>query len=839
MFYNGDSLAILGLGPGQSALPASRYQFLLDGNGVFRFLDTSSILSVGQFGPGTLYYDGETALFTNSNFFMSFYESLAVQFPVPPSQVTISTPRVGNEIVLALQSNPVNSADGNVIELTGSDAFILGSGESLVYNSNSLRYRRGSVTQEVFDDTTQFYVLEDITQNGQRGRRLRQFSGSSNDVFTGPGILRVGTSPNDGQRVAFFSPSAGVNREITDGVVDGQLTFNAVQNSAQISDIFTNPGTPAPLIELNGARTFTYPTANRITYENGNIRVFDRFDQQLGSFFGYDLSSFLNHKIATTNGAVTRSFDIPDGGLTFISNSNDRDAFIYPSRNLVLTDRINQVRGMITITPEPFPMYSIASSSGSSVLSLNGDETVTITDRAPIIIGNGQSLNYDGTSLTVFSNAETGTSISGTPIAVDSLTTYVTPGNYLDTFSSSNTPSNDFSGPGVVYYDDQNRAFFTNDEFSMNFISGFLDNIPPVRIRTTTRTVSGRTFVDIVDPDSVRLVEGSTSTTTNLGPSQSIIYTDNTVSVFNWYFVPPSSTVRYIVSTVPGENNRVEVVSSDGDVVFSTSASSDFRYRVGGVLQPTPTTTTSYPGGGVLYFNSNTGSVIYNDATTSSTALINDLMTAGITVNTNTGNITSLSFFDGRTITRYTGSSTSVLPGPGTIFTSGNEGFYSTDSSTTTRLVQEITNNIPVEVGVNQLTGMVTIVYPGTQTSIFNFTTSSTRATINTGTTITYSNGVLMIPGRNITTTSFTYFNGITTQVFSTGDTVTFLGPGQVIVDEETNGIIFIDNENTNERITNVLTNIPMVPPVLARPTTTTFISKLGVVSPPFGQVCL
>ena len=829
-------MAIIGGNP--SVLPASRYQFVFEGNG-FRFLDTTSSVNNPQFGAGTLYYDGETALFTDSDVFRTLYDGLAVQFPVPPSQVTISTPRVSNELVLALQSNPVNSADGNIIQLTGSDTFIIGSGESLAYNSRSLRYRRGSVTQEVFENINNFYVLEDITENGQGGRMLRQFSGSSNDVFTGPGILRVGTSPNDGQRVAFFSPSVSINREINDGVVDGQLAFNAVQDSAQISDIFTSPGNPAPLIELNGARTFTYPTANRISYENGNIRVFDRFDQQLGSFFGYDLSSFLNHKIATTNGAVTRSFDIPDGGLTFISNSNDRDAFIYPSRNLVLTDRINQVRGMITITPEPFPMYSIASSSGSSVLSLNGDETVTITDRAPIIIGNGQSLNYDGTSLTVFSNAETGTSISGTPIAVDSLTTYVTPGNYLDTFSSSNTPSNDFSGPGVVYYDDQNRAFFTNNELSMNLISGFLDNIPPARIRTTTRTVSGRTFVDIVDPDNVRLVEGSTSRTTNLGRSQSIIYTDNTVSSINGYSVPPSSTVRYIVSTMPGENNRVEVVSSDGDVVFSTSASSSFQYRVGGVLQPIPTTNTLYSGGGVLYFNSDTGSVIYNDATTTSIGLINDLTTAGITFNTNIGDITSLNFFDGRTITRYTGSSTSVLPGPGTIFTSGNEGFYSTDSSTTTRLIQEITNSIPVEVGVNQLTGMVTIFNPGTQTTIFNFTTSSTRTTINTGTTITYSNGVLRIPGRNITTTSFTYFNGISTQVFGSGDSVTFLGPGQVIVDEETTGTIFIDNENTNERITNVFNNILTVPPVIARPTTSTFTSKLGVVSPPFGQVCL
>ncbi len=124
-----------------------------------------------------------------SDLFRNLYESLAVQFPVPPSQVTISTPRVSNELALALQSNPVNCADGNIIQLTGSDTFILGSGESLAYNSNSLRYRRGSVTQEIFDDIANFYVLEDITQNGERGRRLRQFTGGSSDIFTGPEFL--------------------------------------------------------------------------------------------------------------------------------------------------------------------------------------------------------------------------------------------------------------------------------------------------------------------------------------------------------------------------------------------------------------------------------------------------------------------------------------------------------------------------------------------------------------------------------------------------------------------------------------------------------------------------
>ena len=647
----------------------------------------------------------------------------------------------------------------------------------------------------------------------------------------------MGTSPNDGSRVAFFSPSTSVNQEISSGIIDGQLSFDAVQNSVQISDIFTNPGNPTRLIDLGASRTFTFPTARRVTFDNGLVDVFDGFGQLLWSLIECILSRFLNHLIQTI-ASGTVSFDIPDGGLTLISNFDDREAFIYPSRNTLLTDRINEARSSITIPPNPFPTFSISSSGGSSVLSINGDETVTISDRQPIIVGSGQTLNYDGASVTVFNNGAPDTPISSTPITTNSLTTFETPGNYLNTFNSSNTPSLNFPGPGVVYFDDQNRAFFTNEVQVTNLISGFLDSRPPVRITTTTRTEGGRRFVDIVNPEGVRLVEGSTSTTTNVGSQQGLIYTGNTVRSVNGFSVPPSYTVRYVVSTTPGVDDTVEVLNPDGDVVFNTTASSSsFRYRQGGVLQPTPTTTTSYSGGGVFYFNPNTGNVVYNDDTTTSTGLVTDLTTSGIVFDTNTRNITTLNFFDGRTITRYDGSSTSFLSGPGTIFTSGNEGFYSTDSTTTTRVVTEITNNIPVVVRVNQTTGGVTIFNPGTQTTIFNFTTGSECTTVSTGTTITYTNGVLILPSRNITTDSFTYFNGISTQVFTSGDTVTFSGPGQVIVNEQTTETIFIDNQNTNNRINNVTDNVPVVPPVLVRPTTTSFISKVADVFPLFGQV--
>ena len=849
-------MAITGADP--IVLTASRFQYLYQDPGSFRFRDVTGPIpgAGGQPGPGTLYYDGDTALFTNSDIFIGTYEGLAAQFPVPPSQVTISTPRVNNELALNLQSSPSDPVtDGNVIELTGSDAFILGSGESLTYVSNSLRYRRGSVTQEVFNPITNFYVLEDITENGQQGRTLRRFTGGSSEVITGPGLLKVGTSPNDGSRVAFFSPSTSVNQEIDSGIIDGQLSFDAVQNSAQISDIFTNPGTPARLIDLGGtSRTFKYPTASRVTFDDTSgrreIRVFDRFNQQLGSFFDSDLSSFLNHQVQTTSSG-TASFDIPDGGVTLISNSNDGQAFIYPCRKTLLTGRINEARSSITITPNPFPTFSISSSGGSSVLSINGDETVTITDRQPIIVGSGQTLNYNDASVTVFNNGAPDTPVSSTPITTNSLTTYETPGNYLNTYTSSNPPPQDFVGPGVVYFDNQNRAFFTNEVQVTNLISGFLDSRPPVRITTTTRTEGGRRFVDIVNPDGVRLVEGSTSTITNVGSTftnvgstitnggsqQGLIYTGNTVRSVNGFSVPSSFTIRYVVSTTPGVDDTVEVINPDGDVYFTTTASSSFRYRQGGVLQPTPTTTTSYSGGGVLYLNPNTGAVVYNDDTTTSTGLVTDLITSGIVFDTNTRNITTLNFFDGRTITRYDGSSTSFLSGPSTIFTSGNEGFYSTDSTTTTRVVTEITNNIPVEVGVDQTTGEVTVFYPGTQTTIFNFTTGSERTTVSTGTTITYTNGILILPGRNITTDSFTYFNGISTQVFTSGDTVTFSGPGQVIVNEQTTETIFIDNQNTINRINNALDNVPVVPPVLVRPTTTSFISKVADVFPLFGQV--
>ena len=838
-----------------SSIPVNRYQYLLQSVPTpFAFQEFTSGSNTGEEGPGTLFYDGETAFFTDSQGVVSFIDSLPLPVPIIPTdppvplpQVEILTVRRGSELVLNLDESP----DGNAvstddrIELTGSEVFRIESGESLTYRDNTIRYRRGSVTQSFFDDIDNFLVLEDVTRNGESGRRLREFSGSSNDtgIFTGPGVLRIGEF--QGQNVGFYSTSQSANQEILSESVNRQLNFTSQPetNTAQVSDIFTVEGSSTPLIELIGARTATYPTATQVNFNNGEVTVGDRFGQRLARISGVALNGFINNEISRLGPGESGSFAIPSGGVTLIENGGQ--AFIYPSRNSIISAGIAGARASV-VEPQPqgvqFSFQGLP--SGGAVLSGDGQELVTVTSGTTVDLSDTQSFAFDGSTVSVFNQGSPGVPFASFPVS--SLSVSESPTSLL-TFDSTTPLNRDVSGPGRLYVDDQNRAFFTNSQRLQNGVTSFINTLPPARVVTRRRTVNGSNIVNL-ENDNRRLVEVSSSTTTDIGPRQGVIYSGNRVTPVNGFRVRSSSSVVY--NPVAG---TTEVRSADGTVTFSTSAS-PFSLRQGGIItQPTPTGNTTYQGGGILYFDpTGNGGALYSDDDTVDSNLVSEIETRNFIADDPNfaydgpiDGINQFTTFDGRQIRNSTGSLGNFLSGPGTVYSSVSDGqaFYSADIVRNSQIPGEVSQQLPVSVPYNSTTGGISVI-SGNGESVFNFTVSNikTGRVSRTG-TVTYSNGVISAPtvfGTNITgVTRLTTFNGFETRTFGPDDEFTFTGPGQILIDEDTGEALFTSDETTTSRINQRIQNVidTFVGPVIRAPSSRTLTSKFNNVDATFGQV--
>ena len=830
-------------------------------DGIFRLQQFTNV-DASDTGPAMVFFtDGDTVLFSNSNFFRVFFQSALANCPPPPPQCNISTTRANNQLVLLVECFPDTVlGDARIMELTGSRSFMLDGRDTLSYDSNTLRYRSGSITQEAFQDIRNLYVLEDAQAGGQTGRSLSRFIGGTSSIFSGPGTLRVGEL--DGMGAAFFSTSTSATMEIDTAVVDEQLIFDAMpdNNIVRVSDIFrvgmTPPITPNPLVDLGGMeptpyRVRSFPTASRIEFDMGDITVLDRFGQVLASLRDYDsLSTFANSRTVTTTSGSS-STDLGPGGLTLYTNENSagqEQAFgVNGIESALIQSRIDDAFDQIEAPINQQPRFSARGfGDGSAVFSADGNEVVTVTDSAPVVVGAGQFVNFDGMNIEIYNQGDPNTPVSGSPFTVANFTVYETvtgaPRRYFDEYSSQNMPSQDFAGPGVLYLDNSNRAFYTNDRGTQQFISGFINSLPPSQIRTVTREVTTPMnttvrVVNIENNDRI-LVEASSSTTTSTSDNQGVIYVGNMVNTVNGFTVPSSSRVVDRPSTTPGER-IVEVIAPNGQVQFSTTTSMYFSRQPGGVPQMVPIN-SSLAGGGVIYFNPNGGPVLYNQDTTVSPSLVMAIENTGISFTSSTSGIAELNFFNGQRVINFPGMSSTFLQGPGTIYTSGSQSFYSTDTVRNAQIAGEISRLLPAILNVNTTTGSFQIM-SGTGESVFNFTFGNVRNFNIGGTsTVSYSNGFLVFPGFNFSTSSFTYYNGFETQRFGPGDMVSLNGPGLIIrINMENGEIVFIDDRLTIDRIFETSNSAMNAfrSPILVTPDTLSLTSKNSTVSAFFGQV--
>ena len=850
----GDTVAI----DGRQDLAATRYQYVTQAN-QFSPFTIGSITSqdrTGDMGFAVIYYDGSTVLFSNSTTFQGLYRQVESFCPQPPQQCNITTRRANDELVLQIPCFPrtLSQANDDIIELTGSQSFEIQSGETLAYTSNSIRHRRGSTTLRTFNNVDDLYFLEDVNVQGQTGRRLTRSSGSSPNVFTGPGILRVGTSAGVTNNVAFFSKSGSANEEVNAAVVDEQLTFepNTIQNVVNVADVFTmNPPPMNPLVQLGGMaptsyRVRSFPTANQIQYNNGAVTVTDRFGQQLASLSNFDsLSVFRNSEVQTFTGSMmSNPLQLPSGGLTLYTNSdpmsNMNEGFAFAGiESPIIQSRVSNSLSQIEVPINDRPRFTArAFSDGTAVLLADDMEVVTVTDQPPVTVGSGQFVRYNGMNVEIYNQGDPNTIVSRTPIA--NFTVFETvsgaPGSFFNMYDAMNLPDQAFAGPGTIYFDDDNQGFYTNDRPTEQFISGFIASLPPARIDTVSNVVDGATVVDI-ENGGRQLVEVSSSTSTASGGNQGVIYVDNIVRTVNGFTVPSDATVVDVPSTTPGER-RVQVIDSNRQVIFSSPSTSNYRYRNEMGLITTPSTNSSFPGGGVIYFNTDGSTVLYNVDMTTSETLVMDLMGESITFGSESPGVTELNFFNGQRVFRFSGSSSSFLQGPGTVYTSGSKSLFSTDVVRNQQIAGEVSRLRPVTFSVNSTTGSFEII--SGNMSVTTFTIGSERR-INIGGNqmVEYSNGFAVFAGNNISTSNFTYFNGFEIRRFGPDDDVSFPGPGQVIINMQTGEVTFIDDSTTIQRITDRITSTINIfrPPVLVRPDVQTLTSKNSTVTALFGQV--
>ena len=841
---------------GRPNLDAMRYQYVVQQSNFHPFIigSVTNQDRSGDMGFAVVYYDGSTVLFSNSTQFQNGYRQVEAACPDPPQQCNITTRRANDELVLQIPCSPrsENVASDDIMELTGSESIEIQSGETLAYSSNSLRYRRGSTTLRTFDNIDSLYFLEDVNVQGQSGQRLTRSIGMSASVFSGPGTLRVGSFA--GGMNAFFSTSRSANAEVNAAVVDEQLTFNADANNniVSVTDVFTmNPPPDNPLVMLGGMaptsyRARSFPTASEIQFNNGAVTVTDRFGQSLASLSNFDsLSVFRNSEIQTFSGAMmSMALSLPSGGLTLYTNRDAmgtaNEGFAFAGiESPVIQGRITTALDQIEVPINERPQFTgTAFSDGSAVLNGNGMQVVTLTDRAPVTVGSGQFVRFDGSNVRIFDRSDTNTPVSSIPVTDFTVFETVSgaPGSFYNQYNSTNLPDQDFDGPGTIYYDNAGRGFYTNDRPTEQFVSGFIASLPPARIDTVVRRVDGMAFVDIVNGDR-QLVEVSTSSTTATGGNQGVIYVNDILRTVNGYTVPADAQVVDVPSTVPGER-IVQARDSNGRILFSAPSTGNYMYRMGNSIT-TPAANSSFPGGGVIYFNTDGSAVVYNADTATSPQLVTAIANAGITFGSNTPGITELNFFNGQRVNTFTGMSSSFLQGPGTVYTSGSKSLFSTDVARNGQIPGEVSQLLPVTFNVNTTTGSIEIV-AGNGMSVTNFTVITDRRINIGGTqTVEYSNGFAVFAGNNISTSSFTYFNGFEVKRFGPDAEESFPGPGQVIISEETGEVTFIDDSTTIRRVDErVASTIDVFrPPVLVTPDVQILTSKSSDVTALFGQV--
>ena len=744
---------------------------------------------------GYFYYDRDgRAFFTNTLVvenqrpFPALFEPPAetlfeVRGAQPSDNLVLNIDNIGT-----IRDGVADSEDDRIV-LTGSSATTVGERQSFEYLSNFIVLRDGSQISGTLPGINELNVLDLVQSGGGLRQRLRTFSGSAAGTFGGAGTLYT----NGG--AAFYTTLPGVQTEITEQIIGNQFKFStSTSPSSAIIQSNLGPSGGNDLIELVGATTTSYPTASTIGYSGGTISVNDRGGnvlQQIGTAGNpVDLSTFFSHEVQQFSGGASGSFNVPPGGLTLSFNSDTNRAFAYPTRNTFLTNSIQQALASANPPAQASAGFSIRSDGlgGANLFGQEGGqdprELVSLTNSQLFDLSENDIVTYSGNTVQV--------SRSGSPIAsYDNIDAFAAngPSNSLD-FSTGEAIQT-YSGPGRLYADSQGRAFFTSNGNLINNVNTFLSRLPSVTPNVQSRTVNQTRVVNIETSGGETLVQVGSSTTQSVSSDQSVYYSNNELRTANSFNIPSNSRAFY-----DADNDRVTVSDSSGNVLFMSDAARFFAYRTPGGSTDELAVNTTLPSNGIIYTGA--GGALYTINNDINGPIENALDTIG--ASTATGSSPDdFSYYNGQTIQTFSGSAPNAFPGGGTIYTSGSQSFYSTDSGFNQFVPGIVSQLAPTSATYNSTTNRL-LVSSNAGEMIFMYSIGSSPVfQVGAGGSFTFTddNTIVGLTSEPITgVNEVRFFNGFETVSFTTGN-VTFDGPGLFVFNPEAGVAFFTDDETT------------------------------------------
>ena len=833
----------------------------LDTNGVVTQLVSGQTLSA-TFGPGTLFVQGSSAVFSkaeglNTQIINTIPILPEIIRPPSPVEVIVTSRDIGGSM-MALVLNIDTPPDGNaqptddVIELTGAMTFLLSDRQSLIYTGQDVMLVTGNSISNIFSGIARFSTLLPVIRAGVSGSELRQFDSMSplTRSLQGPGVLRVGKQ--GGQDVAFFSSIGDINQQITMDLVNMQLEFRVTSGTmAEILARFPPGMAGERLVMLNGAQTFSYPDATSIRMEGTAVSVFSGSNllQRFDTGTTPTVSAFLMHQI-TSSMTAPMTFNIPAGaGATLLFNMADNEVFVYPSRNQFITERISQAQQEAGITMDvTTAQYSISANEfGVATLRANVQGTVVdVVQVAPgtanIDIGSGNFISYKGMAIEILdSNGNVLRTIMGvSPLTVNE--------QGFEYRSSPDNFTTTFSGPGRLYvYPPPSvegvarRAFYTGNPNVQNFITNFVNGLPEPRIDIAMDR-NGNVFFQ---SGGMRLFDLNGASAITAGPNMAGIYFNNQTSIVNAFDVPDNAQAIY---TAANRRLRVPNPNDPTSNLFELTIPAVPNGRLWEFLDPSISTVDTtmdrvFPFmNGIIYFNPDRGALVASSDT------INDGM---YRILTNTGfleasvqnfpGITQLTAADGRSIVTYTGSAFTRLPRGGTYYISadGSRSMYINNAQFNGRVPGIYSQLNPAVSTYNRTTGVITVTTSeGGFISMLRPGITETQ-TVDRNGFVTYAGGRIMfdpeirVPIDGIS--SFVVWDGFMATTYDTTSNVTFSGPGIFWFEGDT--AFYTSDSTTRGRIMQRIAGVMSTfrPPVISR-ATRTFREKFRTVRGGFPQ---
>ena len=807
---------------GTQTIPAKAYMQLV-GAQLINFSASPSPVVMNV--EGCLYYDDCTAFFSASALLNTLISSSRALFPLP--QVRVSVTRQGSTLQLNVDEsqNGTDSRDNDVTNLRGAETFELTSGESVVYNNNTVSFFQGSMLVRDVGDVHEIHLLENEEGLGGQGIVTMTFMGGASSVIAGPGSIYIGFNSAN-ERIICFIKAPNVSELIGTTLVQMQII---TQPTGVLEDAFTRQ----QLINLSRSQEFSYETASLLEYKNGIIHVYSRIGSLLRAFgsrsMPITLSTFFNNRVDIPGPSQCRNYSVPTGGLSLFYNAQSNTMFAYPATNRFIAAGIQSAIASNTTSATLDPMLEV-NNVGEATLVLLDESIIQPTNTISITAPPNSVVNVSPSRISV---ASTDTLLAQTFMR-GGKTTAVTGPRAKNVFTPREGQSVLLLKGGSIIMDVNNDVLIASQSSKLpEFISRSVQEIPPLRVRAASTVINGQPQVSI-SAAGISLFNATNPDIMETPRNQRIVYLNGSVNAATATVVPPTARVMYRAS-----GPEVVIRDSMNNVLFSQNS-------LGGpFLTPAFTATTAriepvtrdstFQGGGVYYVGNAGGAYLPSDFVNSeSFEALNQVRALENCIE----NILKVSVLDEGRLRRFSSGAFVSLPGDGTSFIVGDQMFHTTDRALVDDVRAANSQVIPLQLELDENGD---IVISRRKVILYSFDVTSSTFDLGDEDVVLFSSNTLTGPttfGNEFAPiTVVVTYDGIQNDTLDSMETVT--GSGLLVVDEMAQSAFFTSDRLSMVQIKNFLANVRvgLVAPHIEDVRPVTFTSIMSVVNASFGQI--